>query len=376
MLYRRGSLTIEYGRRKSWPLKERNMELIKTKNKSRYRAKVYLHGRAITKTFERKADAEKWKRQKLDERERIEIFNEPVIKDITLSKFAEIWILNKQDLAKRTHDSYRSILKNYLIPELGNRNLRQIRIHDAQLIILSMQKKNLSVARINAFIIFFKQILSDAIKWEYLLNHPLKNLTRLKAPPQSESYWLPDEISAFLNSNRSSPHYALFVTALNTGMRRGELLGLKWDKVDFENKKIEVSRIRDRYGIKNTTKTGKIVFIPMNDVVYRTLQNLKNESRDDKLVFVHKDGREIDLEHVSNRIFKNACELAQVKKIKFHNLRSTFAANFCMKGGNIYDLSKILNHSSVDMTSRKYAHLHPDYLYKAISKVAFEAFSS
>jgi hypothetical protein len=75
---------------------------------------------------------------------------------------------------------------------------------------------------------------------------------------------------------------------------------------------------------------------------------------------LREDGSQIDLEHVSNRIFKKAIATAQVKAIKFHNLRSTFAANFCMNGGDVYTLSKILNHSTVEMTSQKYAHLHPN----------------
>jgi integrase len=186
-------------------------------------------------------------------------------------------------------------------------------------------------------------------------------------------YWLSHEVLAFLNVVQSDQHYALYVTALNTGMRRGELLGLQWDKVDFPNKQIEVSRIRDRYGIKNTTKTGKIVFIPMNDIVIKTLLTLKQEARALDFVFVELNGKQIDLEHVSNRPFKKAIEKAQVRPIKFHNLRSTFAANFCMNGGDVYTLSKILNHSSVEMTSKKYAHLHPSYLLNAIQNVAFEA---
>lgn len=174
-------------------------------------------------------------------------------------------------------------------------------------------------------------------------------IKKLKALPQSERYWLPHEVLAFLNGTQNDQHYALYVTALNTGMRRGELLGLQWDKVDFLNRQIEVSRIRDRYGIKNTTKSGKIVSVPVNDIVLKTLLSLKREGRALDFIFVNKDGGQIDLEHVSNRILKKAITTAQVKAIKFHNLRSTFAANFCMNGGDVYTLSKILNHSTVEM---------------------------
>ena len=90
-------------------------------------------------------------------------------------------------------------------------------------------------------------------------------------------------------------------------------------------------------------------------------------------VFTHKDGKEIYLEHLSDRIFKEAMTRAGVSKIKFHNLRSTFAANFCMSGGDIYTLSKILGHSKVDMTAKRYAHLHSSHMKRAVEIIAFEA---
>lgn len=351
------------------------METIKNKNSTKYRAKFYLNGKAVTKVFDRKADADKWKRAKLIEREQIENFGMPTIQDISLSEFSKIWLINKSDLSTRSLDSYKSALNSYLVPLFGNISIKTIRIHHGQFLISKLKEKNLSVSRINFMIVFFKQLLNDAIKWEYLLAHPLRNLKKLKTMPQSERYWLPHEVLAFLNATQSDQHYALYVTALNTGMRRGELLGLQWDKVDFLNRQIEVSRIRDRYGIKNTTKSGKIVFVPMNDIVIKILLSLKREGRALDFVFVNEDGSQIDLEHVSNRIFKKAIATAQVKSIKFHNLRSTFAANFCMNGGDVYTLSKILNHSTVEMTSQKYAHLHPNYLLKAIQNIAFEASS-
>lgn len=74
--------------------------------------------------------------------------------------------------------------------------------------------------------------------------------------------------------------------------------------------------------------------------------------------------------------FKKAVVEAGVRMIKFHNLRSTYASQYCMHGGQIHTLSKILGHSTVDMTSKKYAHLSPDYLKEAAQVVNFEVTSS
>lgn len=349
------------------------MESIKRKSGTKYRAKVQINGKRITKTFSRKYDAEKWKREQLNEREKIELYGIPVVQESTLADFSVLWLKNKADLAQRSKDSYSSSLNQHLIPMFGNLPLKAIKIHHAQALIVQLREKGLGEVRINFIIRFLKQLLNDAIKWDYLLHHPLKNLNKLKEPPKPERYWMPHEIQKFLDANQDHHFYPLFVTALNTGARRGELLGLQWDQVDFANKQIKISRIRDRYGLKDTTKTGKITYIPMNSTVLKTLSELRKNSTSMDYVFVDEKGHPPFLEHVSDRLFKRAIKRANVTEIKFHNLRTTFAANFCMNHGNVYTLSKILGHSTVEMTAKKYAHLHPSFMNNAMEIVSFEA---
>lgn len=246
-----------------------------------------------------------------------------------------------------------------------------MRFDDGQSFLTHLQKKDLSPTRINFYLRVLKQIFFDAERWEYLPRNPFKNLPKLKENPRVITYWLAEEVLKFLQANRDHEYYALFLVALNTGLRRGELLGLKWDKVDFLARQIIVARTRDRYGVKETTKTGKIRFVPMNEAVIRTLTSLKNENRSE-LVFVGREGVPPDFEHVSSRLFSRAITKAQVKKIRFHDLRSTYAANFCMAGGDIYALSKILGHTKVEMTASKYAHLHPKYLAQVSEIINFD----
>lgn len=353
------------------------METLKRKNgTTKFRVKVYINNKPVTKIFDRKTDANNWKRLKQNEKEQVEIFGIPVIQHITLLEFSQIWKQNQSGLSTRSKDAYYGVLKTHLVPMFGHEILKNIKIHHAQKLMLKLHENNISAVRINFIIRFFKQLLNDAIKWDYLLHHPLKNLKKLREPPKKELYWMPAQVAQFLNANQYDENYALYVVALNTGMRRGELLGLKWDKVDFANEQIEISRTRDRYGIKETTKTGKVVYVQMNEIVLRTLKSLKEEKRSLDNVFTERNGKELYLEHVSDRLFKEAIKRADVAKIKFHNLRSTFAANFCMNGGDIYTLSRILGHSTVEMTAKRYAHLHSSHMKKAVQIIAFEANSS
>lgn len=351
------------------------MEKIKRKKGYSWREKIFINGKTITKTFERRIDAEEWKTNQKNERKKIELYGAPILQEATLAEFAVTWKNNKADLAQRSKDSYESILNCYLIPKFGTLPLKAIKLHHAQALIIELRDNKLGEVRINYIIRFFKQLLGDAIKWDFLHYHPLKNLQKIKEPAKVEKYWMPDEVQQFLNANQNEHYYPLFVTALNTGARRGELLGLQWDKVDFANKQLIISRSRDRYKLKDITKTGKIVYVPMNSVVLKVLSELKQKSKSLDYVFVDENGKPPFIEHISDRLFKRAIQRAEVPEIKFHNLRATYAANYCMNKGNIYSLSKILGHSKVDTTTKKYAHLHPSFLVKEMETVSFEASS-
>jgi integrase len=348
------------------------MERRPTKNGYRYRAKVYIYGKPKTKTFKRKADAERWETNSKIERDKALALGLSVPKEISLKNFSEIWLQNQTALQPRTKDRYSGILRNYLIPLFGNLNLSRIRISHGEELVLSL-KKTLSPNSINLGIKVFKAILNYAVRLEYLHKSPFGNLDQVKVPPKENLFWTINEISKFLSYIKEDDYFAFFLVALNTGMRLGELLGLCWDKVDFDRKQIEVFRTRDRHGLKNTTKTGMKRFVPMNPAVLGALRTLREGRRSMNLVFVDKSGRPPDFNHIGDRYFHKASQRAGVRKIRFHDLRHTFASHFIMRGGNIFTLSEILGHSSVEMTSKRYAHLSKEYLEDSIGIINFDS---
>ena len=357
--------------------KELNMEKMRNKDGKviSYREKVYVDGKAITKTFKRKSDALSWKKNYSLELQRKEALGIEDIKSIDFGSFSKFWLEMKknQEMAPRTLDSYKHTLEKYLFPCFDKINLEKINQRNAQKVIQLSKKNGLGIARTNFNLRVLKQILNDGIKLNYLIRNPLLGMRPLKAKPKSLNYWLPHQIQAFLSTNRSDPLYPLFVLALNTGMRRGELLGLCWDKVDLKNRRIEISRIRDRYGLKDTTKTGVIRHLPLNDPALHTLKKLSLSRRCNRFVFVYEDGGLINIRHLSNRPFKRAIERANVPRIRFHDLRTTYASNFVMAGGDIYALSKLLGHTSVEMTTKKYAALHPSFMAGVVNTVGLIA---
>lgn len=345
--------------------------------KIKYREKIYIEGKALTSPyFTRKTDAKSWKQNKLYEREKMAALGIDYIKDITIQEYSEIYIHNKSTLEKRTIESYKNILSKYIIPLFGSKDLKQIRYSDADYLKAILNKKGLSVKRMNNVLKCFKMLLSQAVKNDYLLKSPLINFSLIKEQERTLAYWLPKEIMRFLKSNSTNHYLPLYVTALNTGMRKGELCGLCWDGVDFTNRQIIVKRSFSREGLKESTKSHKIRIIPMNESVYSCLLDLSKNKASLEYVFTTPKGQHISYEHFTCREFNKAIERANVKHIRFHDLRTTYASNFCMNGGDIFSLSKILGHSSVEITQKSYAHLHPEFIKKQASVVEFNIFNS
>lgn len=351
------------------------METIKHKNGTiTYREKVYINGRSVSRCFKRKTDAHDWKKKMELERNKCEFWGVSSNTNISFNDFIGEWleIKKNENLARRTIDKYEYTINAYFLPFFMNKNLKEIALADGHKLVAKLRLKGNGPDHINFVIRILKQVLGDAVKRDYLLKNPFLNLSKVKTNPRIPTFWTVEEVKQFLNANKDSPLYELYLLALNTGMRRGELLGLCWDKIDLAQGRIEISRTRDRYGLKETTKTRRVRYIFIRPEIVEVMKRYKEEERHEKFVFAFPDGKLVNIHHISDRAFKRAITRAGVKKIRFHDLRTTYASNYVMAENNsIYDLSKILGHSSVKMTEEKYAYLHQDHLRRVNQKICF-----
>jgi integrase len=134
--------------------------------------------------------------------------------------------------------------------------------------------------------------------------------------------------------------------ALETGLRRGELLGLTWDRIDLSRGVIRLE----------VTKSGKRREVPMRQVLYDVLAALPEP----------REGRVFRTRSIRTA-FENAVEEARIDSLHFHDLRHHFASWFVMRGGTLPALQKLLGHADLKMTLR-YAHLAPEYLRDEVTK--------
>lgn len=361
------------------------MQVYKTKKSTKYREKIVVDGKEFySPRFDRKSDAREWKARMLNERAKyhssgvlpLALNQEPVS---TLKEYTDMWLETrvKPQLSFRTHLQYVNVLKRHILPRYGHLKLTDIRVHHADELIKILLEKDHNPRGVNLILGVFKRVVIEATRENRIEKNPFQYMKELKETIASDVFLSFDQINSILSMSEGTLFHSLFLFAVNTGMRRGEIAGLCWDKVNFNNNLIEVSRIRDRNGLSNRTKTVKSKrFVPMNLTVREHLLELKEKLPDYRdqngLVFLHEDGSTFDVDHLF-REFRKYQKLLGVKEFfRFHDIRHTFASHFMMNNGNIYDLQKILGHTSLEMTQR-YAHLAPEHLVSAANIINFGA---
>jgi integrase len=204
-------------------------------------------------------------------------------------------------------------------------------------------------ATVNREVACLKCMFNKATLWDKAKENPVAKVQLFKEDNMIVRYLTEDERGRLLKACKLSTAthlYPIVIVALNTGMRKGEILNLRWQDIDLANKFIHIE----------TSKSGKRRDIPMNDLLTETLK-YGIKSPGSEYVFCDEKGEPFTR---LVRSFKTALRRAGIRNFRFHDCRHTFSSYWMMSGGDIYKLSQILGHSTVKVTER-YAHLSPDY---------------
>lgn len=334
----------------------------------RYRETYYLRGRKkLSPWFKKSSDAKIWKnRLETEKLSRLAQGQHYVdVQDIPFGDYAEHWMKTyvKTSCVLRTYQGYESALRVHLIPIFGKVLLRDITEEDGMMLIQRLKITHQARGIQNIWQVL-RAIMIKAYKERLIPINPLINIKLPKPDISLHKYWVQNEITKFLTapSTIESPIYHIAAVAVQTGMRLAELCGLCWDRVDFRRNLIHVTRTRDKTGLKDSTKNKLGRIIPMTAMVRALLTDLfDNREEGCEFVFTGTKGGPIPYGHIY-RQFGIAQNNANIKnKIRFHDLRHTFASNYMMSGGNVFDLQKLLGHTKIEMTM-VYAHLSPNHL--------------
>ena len=322
----------------------------------------------------------------------IEANKPPAEKPTTLRAFVEEhfapWALAHQKAGQATVDAIEPVFGG-----LFDRELRTISAFDVERIKAQRLKSGRKPSTVNRDLDRIRGVLSRAVEWGFLADHPLKAVKRAKGADNSRvRYLTPAEeerlraaLAAREAARRASRESGntwckergygdgrpmwpedgftdyltpMVLVALNTGMRRGELFGLQWQHVNLAGKLLTITA--------GNAKSRKARHLPLNTEALDVLTRWQRQGEGAGLVFPSAGGGRMDNINTS---WGGIVADAKLADFRFHDLRHTFASKLVMAGVDLNAVRELLGHADIAMTLR-YAHLAPGKLAEAVAKLA------
>lgn len=294
-----------------------------------------------------------------------------------LSEWLENWleVYVKHSVKDFTLDSYTNICHKYINPALGNVKLKELRTQQIQKFYNDLIEKNLSAKTVKNIHGVFHRALEQAFVVGEIKVNPsdkclLPKVTRRKIEPLES-----DEVSKFLSAIKGHKYEAVYFVTLFTGLRQGEVLGLSWDCVDFENGMLLINKqLKRRNHHKgadyhlDSTKNGKERLIAVAPAVMDMLLKQKTWqeecaenagsgwSNEWNLVFTNELGEHLNHPTVYNN-YKRVVKALGIENKRFHDLRHTYAVASLESGDDIKTVQEQMGHSAASFTLDVYGHV-------------------
>jgi integrase len=251
-------------------------------------------------------------------------------------------------------------LKSSLIPFFGNMRVSEITAHHIEQYKARRVTQGLSNKTIKNHLTVLSKCLICAYAWFEFASKP-PDIPWPKCPPPETDYLSPDECELLL-AHATGVIREMILMALRTGMRQGELKGLQWSSIDWENR---VLFVKDSYCDREKTigppKNNRIRSIPLDIDLYEALFRKRKPTG---YVFTNVNGQPFNHSSLTYHL-EALCKRACLRRITWHTLRHTFASHLAMRGVPLNIVQALLGHSTIVMTMR-YAHVAPSTMRAAI----------
>ena len=296
--------------------------------------------------------------------------------DLTVAQFLDEWIKTKaMTLSPTTVAWYGYVIGRHIAPELGRLPISQLKpVPPAAVLCQAAASARRTQTDLSHSARCIHRVLHAALSYAVRLQIDRNPCDAVEVERRAASprYWRPEEAARFLEAAKNDRLFALFHLALGSGLRRGELLGLRWMDVDLDRQSLTVSQVRVRAGDEIITKepktSGSLRSIALSPGVCETLmrhreaqsreRTLMGEAYEDHgLVFATVDGRPLNPDYIGCQYFRRLISLAGVPQINFHGLRHTHATLLALRGVPLKTVSARLGHSSVKITGDIYSHV-------------------
>jgi integrase len=297
-------------------------------------------------------------------------------------------------VAETTLASYRATVRVHLAPAFGAVPLRHlspapIQRHMAEKLAAGLSPKTVAYHRT-----ILREALAHAVKWGLLSRNPADTTDAPRVARREMRVWDEEQARVFLGeAKRVSPYYRLYLAALLTGARQGELLGLRWEGFDAAFGRLAIQRTLYRLGGRLLIKEPKTAkarrTIPLPASLAGELQALRAEQEERRrtigdcpsglecrvgacphwhefgLIFCQPNGKPLHAHNVARRDFRRVLTRAGLPRVRFHDLRHLCATLLLSQGVHPKVAQELLGHSTVSVTLDTYSHVAPALAVKA-----------
>jgi len=308
-----------------------------------------------------------------------------------VGQFLSHWLedVHKQSIRPRTYERYEEIVRLHLVPEIGHHHIQKLSPQNLQAFYKKKLEDGLSATTVISFHNLLHKALETAVRGNLLARNPCD----LVSPPRRKHFEIQplsiQQIRQFLAVTRGHRQEALFILALATGMRRGELLGLKWQDIDLERGTLQVRRILTRIPGKlpgkgfeeaepKTDKGRRSIVLPSFAVEALRQHRLRQREaklkagpawRDHDYVFCTPIGTHLNPTRDVLDVLKSFLKQAGLPDIRFHDLRHSSATMLLGMKVHPKIVQEILGHSQIAITMDIYSHILPTMQEEAMNKL-------
>ncbi|MBD1371250.1 site-specific integrase [Hazenella sp. IB182357] len=338
--------------------------------------------------FNTKKEAEKEMVNKMNELEKGTFISSS---KLTFSEYLDNWL---QDYAKgsvgpTTFQLYSTLIRTHIIPSLGAITLEQLQAPHIQRFYNNMLEKGridgnggVSPAYIQRIHSVLRRSLGHAVKWQLLT----RNVALLTEPPKVRKKEITtfeiEEVKQFLTHSKDDRLYIAFVFAITTGLRRGEILGLRWKDINMETNTASIRKnlvlVKGKPTLQEPKTNGSVRLITLPSMIMQVLKDHKKVQNQEKsqageayqdngLIIATSFGTPVDPTNLV-RSFKRILKASDLPNIRFHDLRHTHATLMLKQGEHPKIVSERLGHSNTRITMDIYSHVLPNMQQEAVDR--------
>ncbi|GER86309.1 site-specific integrase [Dictyobacter vulcani] len=308
-------------------------------------------------------------------------------KDQTVAFFLETWLQDTAQprLRPRTYIRYQHMIQRQIIPAIGNVKLQQLSPQHLQRLYNGELHKGYAPQTVKHVHRLLHRALHDALRWGLVVRNVCDAVDAPRVPRREMQVLNAEQARHFLCMAQGDPLEALYVLALTTGMRQGELLGLKWADLSSDMKKLQVRRTVARIGRlgfvvdePKTVKSRRNIYL--TDIAVDTLKLHRIHQHEQRLqmgaawndqdwVFCNQLGNPLEASNIMRRSFKPLLQKAGLPMIRFHDLRHSAATLLLTMDIHPKIVQELLGHSTITMTLDTYSHVLPSLQAQAVTRL-------